>query len=125
MAREFVHVEHANHFAELYRCKREEYSALCEVVRHLLQSILPRDKYSIHSIDARAKDIESFRKKAGQPHPVSKEKPKYDLPLDQIRDLAGVRVITGGPVTGVTTKLTVTDCGLFDTPAEVNVTVPW
>jgi len=97
MAREFVHVEHANHFAELYRCKREEYSALCEVVRHLLQSILPRDKYSIHSIDARAKDIESFRKKAGQPHPVSKEKPKYDLPLDQIRDLAGVRVITYVP----------------------------
>jgi len=92
--KEFVHEQHANDFAEKYRRVRDEYQDLCDVIRQLLRSILAHAQYSIHSIDCRAKDVESFRLKAGQPNPSDRDLPKYDSPLEQIKDLAAVRIIT-------------------------------
>ena len=50
--------------------------------------------FSIQSLEARAKSIESFGDKAVQPSPQDPNKPKYSEPLGQITDLAGARVIT-------------------------------
>jgi len=99
MPKEFVHEQHANDFAEKYRFVRAEYADFCEVVRQLLRSILKEEDYAINSIDCRAKDVESFRLKAGQPSTHDRNRPKYDNPLEEIKDLAGVRIITY--VTGV------------------------
>jgi len=48
----------------------------------------------VHSIEARAKSVESFGKKASKLADEEGRKPKYSDPLKQITDLAAVRVIT-------------------------------
>jgi ppGpp synthetase/RelA/SpoT-type nucleotidyltranferase len=48
----------------------------------------------VHEITSRAKDPESFERKAAQPSPDYPETPKYSDPLVQIKDKAAVRIIT-------------------------------
>jgi len=48
----------------------------------------------VHSIDYRAKAPESFAEKAGTQSEENPNRPKYEKPLEDITDLAGVRVIT-------------------------------
>jgi putative GTP pyrophosphokinase len=70
------------------------YSDLAEVVaRIILESIKGRD-IKIHSVQARSKDPNSFARKAATPLDTDPNTPKYTAPIEQIADLAGVRVIT-------------------------------
>lgn len=53
----------------------------------------------VHSIEARAKDLESFGNKAIKPSDENPNLPKYPNPILEITDLAGVRVIAFLPKT--------------------------
>src|SRR5262249_35804687 len=63
----------------------------CTDVEQLLRVILTDESIHFHSINSRAKDVSSFRKK------IQKVKgdgsPRYSDPLKQLTDLAAVRVI--------------------------------
>ena len=49
---------------------------------------------SVHAIDSRAKDVDSFGRKAALASVEDPRRLQYTQPLQQITDLAGVRVIT-------------------------------
>ena len=82
-----------------YLKKREFYEGLASEVQFIIEECLKRRGIRVHSVQARAKDPASFGKKAAQPSEVDPTKPKYPSPLEQITDLAGVRIITYFPVT--------------------------
>ncbi|WP_127550582.1 GTP pyrophosphokinase family protein [Paenibacillus amylolyticus] len=69
-----------------YSEKHAIYSNLASKVESIIREQLEFEGVTYYSISSRAKDIESFIKKA------SKE--KYSDPITQIQDLAGIRVIT-------------------------------
>lgn len=94
MIEQRVFAEHAAKAGEEYGLVREEYRALADAVRHLLTNILDRRTHSIHTISSREKSVESFRAKVAQPHPDDPTRPKYQKPLEELTDLAGVRVVT-------------------------------
>jgi len=81
---------------EEYEDLRPRYQSLAETVRNILTHAIPED-CGIHSIEARAKDVDSFRRKAEKPDDDDRTKPKYSDPLTQITDLAGIRVIAFFP----------------------------
>lgn len=81
-----------------YRKVRGLYEGLSNVIREVLRAAIPRS-YPIHSIEARAKDLDSFLKKAIKPLDDDPTHPRYPEPLKQITDLAGIRVITFFPRT--------------------------
>lgn len=65
-------------------------------MKNILGHAMPED-CSVHSIEARAKTAESFRRKAEKTDEADITKPKYTDPLTQITDLAGIRVIAFFP----------------------------
>lgn len=79
-----------SHVAE-YRRSRPKYNDFCKEIKRVLEKSFEEKRVRNHSIDARAKSIESFEGK------LAKKKddgsPKYTEPFQQITDLAGVRVI--------------------------------
>ena len=75
------------------------YEDLASTVKRILEETLHRSGVKVHSVQARAKDPASFGQKAAQPSEVDPTKPKYPYPLEQITDLAGIRVITYFPST--------------------------
>jgi putative GTP pyrophosphokinase len=75
------------------------YDDLASVVRRILEESLKRRGIKVHSVQGRAKDPSSFGRKAAQPSDEDPAKPKYSKPLEEITDLAGVRVITYFPTT--------------------------
>jgi ppGpp synthetase/RelA/SpoT-type nucleotidyltranferase len=81
---------------DTYDDLRPRYQSLAETVRNILNHAIP-DGCGVHSIEARAKDVVSFRRKAEKPDDTDHTKLKYSDPLSQITDLAGVRVITFFP----------------------------
>jgi putative GTP pyrophosphokinase len=64
---------------------RPKYKQLSEKIALLLKEVLDIEKINIHFISNRAKEVESFSRKI--------ENPKYSDPLNQVTDLAGIRVI--------------------------------
>jgi ppGpp synthetase/RelA/SpoT-type nucleotidyltranferase len=84
---------------EEYGKLRPLYQDYAEVVRFILQEELHAKSIRVHSIEVRAKSIESFRRKMARAREAeSGEIPVLD-PLTEITDLAGVRVITFFPKT--------------------------
>lgn len=81
---------------ETYEDLRPKYQSLAETVRTILIHAIPED-CSVHSIEFRAKTVDSFRRKAEKPDDEDRSIPKYTDPLSQITDLAGVRVIAFFP----------------------------
>lgn len=79
---------------ELYRRLRPTYSDLAQTVGNLLEKSLAAININVHSIEKRAKDLDSFGRKAATALDEDPAKPKYVEPLTQITDLAGCRVIT-------------------------------
>jgi putative GTP pyrophosphokinase len=65
----------------------------------VLSASLTANNVTFHEIEARAKDLESFGKKAAKPLESDPRRPKYPRPLEQITDLAGTRIITFFPKT--------------------------
>jgi putative GTP pyrophosphokinase len=71
---------------EWYISNQNTYKKLALKVENIVKEILDINEASYHIVTCRAKDIDSFKKK------IAKE--KYDDPINQITDLAGIRVIT-------------------------------
>jgi ppGpp synthetase/RelA/SpoT-type nucleotidyltranferase len=96
---EFDFEKHANiAVAEYLQC-RDFYKDLALSVRRILEEGLATRGVYYHSIQARAKTPDSFRRKAALPSQDDPDAPKYIKPLSQITDLAGLRIITYFPKT--------------------------
>lgn len=91
--------EHREAAIRRYRYIKGLYEEFAEVLRHILGEALIAASVKIHSIEARAKSIESFGKKASQPSFSDPGRPRFKDPLAQMTDIAGVRVITFFPKT--------------------------
>ena len=84
---------------EKYQKLRPLYEEFSSVIRNVLSEAFKSQQIKIHSIEARAKAIDSFGNKAATPSPDEPNKPQYPNPLSDITDLAGVRVIVFFPRT--------------------------
>lgn len=77
-----------------YRRVRGTYQDFAGTVEDILVRSLKHAQVLVHSIESRAKEIDSFGKKSASPDPEDSEQPKYENPLRDITDLAAARVIT-------------------------------
>ena len=94
---QFDYAAHKQRAVSEYLERQNFYVSLSEVVRRILEKALLHSDVAAHSIQARAKDPTSFGKKAAQPSEADPNRPMYSKPIEQITDLAGVRVITFFP----------------------------
>jgi len=90
----FDPVTYGERAAAMYREMRGLYLDFARCIKTLLDEALRSADVKAQSVDARAKTIDSFTRKAGLPHPLDPTRPKYEDPLRDITDMAGVRVIT-------------------------------
>ena len=90
---------HRRAAVEQYLAVREKYERFASTVRDILAQALEAAGTRVHSIEARAKDPESFGAKAELRSEANPGEPRYHEPLHDITDLAGVRVITFFPRT--------------------------
>lgn len=93
----FDFAAHTRQAVEGYQRVRSRYEDLATVVREVVRQCLEAAAIRVHSIEARAKGVDSFSRKAGTPLESDPAKPKYRDPLVEITDLAGIRVITFFP----------------------------
>jgi putative GTP pyrophosphokinase len=84
---------------EEYGKRRPLYQDFAEVIRFILQEELHSKSIRVHSIEVRAKSIESFQRKISRAREAGPGKIPEKDPLTEITDLAGVRVITFFPKT--------------------------
>lgn len=91
--------EHSKKAREEYEKIRSIYESFSKEIRDILKTSLENNKIKVHSVEPRAKPAVSLAKKASQPSDSDPNKPKYEKPILQITDLAGVRVITFFPKT--------------------------
>lgn len=68
-----------------YISLRPIYKKLSEKVSLIIEELLELNDINYHAVNYRAKTIESFKEKIN--------KPKYENPLEQLTDLAGIRII--------------------------------
>ena len=91
--------EHRRDAVAEYQLRRPLFEDFEDAVRGILAEALRADNIQAASVEARAKDVESFGTKASKPSESDPERPRYPTPLSDITDLAGVRVITFFPKT--------------------------
>lgn len=91
--------QHEHAAVAAYLEKYSFFEDLAAVVRRIVEEALRRRGIKVSSVEARAKDPASFGKKAALPLDEDPNKPRYASPLEQITDLAGVRVIAYFPST--------------------------
>ncbi len=91
--------EHRRTAVDKYARVRPLYENFSSVVRQILTESIAARMLKIHSIEARAKSLEAFGDKVMKPSDSNPNEPKYPEPLQQVTDLAGVRVITFFPRT--------------------------
>ena len=91
--------EHRNAAVEAYRRVRPPYEDFANAVKEILVQALRARDIAVNSVESRAKDPESFGTKAATPSEDVPGTPKYPKPLEDITDLAGVRIITFFPRT--------------------------
>jgi putative GTP pyrophosphokinase len=77
-----------------YTGVRELYRDCAHAVRGVLDVALQVEQIRVNSVEARGKSVASFGEKAEAQRDGSANQPKYPDPLNEITDLAGVRVIT-------------------------------
>lgn len=90
---------------EDYQPLEPVYGDLARAIYSILRTCLDRANISVHSVDHRAKSVESFGDKVTRAAEDNPNRPKYEEPLDQITDLAGVRVIA--PFQGLVAEIQV------------------
>ena len=93
----FNFAEHRRTAIEEYLRVRPRYEAFAKAVREVLFQALMAKDIAVNSVEARAKEPESFGAKSETPSENDPRAPKYRHPLEDITDLAGVRVITFFP----------------------------
>lgn len=84
-----------------YQKVHSYYSGLAEVMKRILIESIKNRKILTHSVEGRAKDPLSFGKKAAKPSENDPNLPRYPNPLSDIKDMAGIRIITYFPSTQV------------------------
>lgn len=82
-----------------YQKIRPLYEEFAEVLRNVLSEAFSTSGVQVHSVEARAKEIDSFGKKASTPSEQDPNTPQYPDALADITDLVGARVITFLPRT--------------------------
>src|SRR5712692_8680302 len=94
---------HRRAAVDRYARVRQNFQDFAFIVRNVLKDAIERKQLKVHSIEARAKSLESFGEKAMTPSDTDPNAPKYKDPLADVTDLAAIRVITFFPrtVTGV------------------------
>jgi putative GTP pyrophosphokinase len=70
-----------------YSMDRALYCSLSDKLQDLFKNLLNKAGIKYHSIEGRAKDVESFKEK------ITRSGKSYNDPLKQIHDLCGIRVI--------------------------------
>ncbi len=95
----FSFAEHRRLAVENYLRIRSQYEDFATAVAAILSKVLEGKKIAVTSIQVRAKTPESFGAKVETRAGDDPGKPKYKEPLNDIRDLAGVRIITLLPST--------------------------
>jgi ppGpp synthetase/RelA/SpoT-type nucleotidyltranferase len=100
-------------WVRLYELERPKYEAYCIDIRRIIHEILKDTGINFSSIESRAKNVESFRKKTSKTD--ENGRPKYTEPLKEITDLAAVRVIV------FTNSYVQKECDVI----EHNFTVQW
>lgn len=86
---------HSSRAVEEYRAVVGQYEDFALMLERLLRTLTDSSAaLSIHTLESRAKDVESFRGKAGKASTDNPNLPKYPNPLQEITDLAAVRIIT-------------------------------
>lgn len=90
---------HRKTATEQYAKKRKLYEEFAGEIENILAEAIETRDLKINAIQSRAKDEESFGKKAMTANEQNPEEPKYKNPMSDITDLAGVRVITFFPST--------------------------
>ena len=90
---------HRRSAVEQYGRRRDLYRDFAETVMYILADSIRTRGLRVNDIQFRAKELESFGKKATTPNEQNSEEPKYRNPLADITDLAAVRVITFFPRT--------------------------
>lgn len=78
---------------------RPFYDDLAGGIARIIEECLKQRQIKVHSVQHRAKDPTSFGHKASIPSEADPAAPKYPKPIEQVMDLAGVRVITHFPST--------------------------
>src|SRR5277367_3183890 len=78
---------------EQFARKRALYEDFAQAVKKILDVATKSRDLRINEIQFRAKEVETFGKKAVTPSPNNPTEPKYKDPLADIQDLAGIRVI--------------------------------
>lgn len=96
---EFDFANHSLQAIQEYQRIRPLYEEYANVIKNVLSEAFKAQRIKIHSIEARAKTLNSFGNKASIPSPNNPGNPYYPDPLSDITDLAGVRVIVFLPRT--------------------------
>jgi putative GTP pyrophosphokinase len=86
--------EHGRAAVTEYLNYRSFYADLASVVSRIIDECLRRRQIKVHSVQHRVKEASSVGRKAAIPSEVDPNRPKYDRPIEQITDFAGVRIIT-------------------------------
>jgi ppGpp synthetase/RelA/SpoT-type nucleotidyltranferase len=81
--------------AELeYQHRRGVYVDFTTAMASIVRAGVKSAGIDVHTIESRAKDVESFGRKAALPAADDSRRLQYTQPLAQVTDLAGVRVVT-------------------------------
>ena len=98
---QFNFEEHRRNAVEEYLRVRPRYEDFVRAVREILVQAFRARDIMVNLVEARAKEPESFGTKVSTPSENDPRAPKYRRPLQDITDLAGVRIITFFPRTVV------------------------
>ena len=96
---EFNFAKHRRVAVEEYLRVRSKYEDFAKAVKEILVQALRAKDIAVNSVEARAKEPESFGAKAESQSENDPGEPKYKQPLRDITDLAGIRIITFFPRT--------------------------
>src|SRR5579862_3548929 len=92
--REFDFASHARLATEQYRQVQPRYSDFSRTLGDILRAKLVASDIRYHTLEYRAKDLDSFERKAQRATEKDPTRPKYPDPVQEITDLAAARVIT-------------------------------
>jgi putative GTP pyrophosphokinase len=90
---------HRRTAVDAYAKVRSLYEEFSRTIANILTEALARKGVKVHSIQGRAKELESFGQKVMRHSDSEPEVPKYRSPMKDITDLAAARVITFFPRT--------------------------
>jgi putative GTP pyrophosphokinase len=90
---------HRRSAVDAYAKVRSLYEEFSRTITNILTEALGRKGVKVHSIQGRAKELESFGQKVMRHSDTEPECPKYVEPMKEITDLAAARVITFFPRT--------------------------